>query len=69
MPDGKPAGTACVNLNPESFECRIWNHEDYPTFCRGLQASEEMCGGTREYALEYLAKLEILTRPVTEDGQ
>lgn len=63
MPDGKPAGVPCVNLDPVTFRCRIWNAPDYPPFCRGLQASEEMCGSSREQALAYLSHLEEITRP------
>jgi hypothetical protein len=63
MPNGKPAGVPCVNLDPETHLCRIWNTAEYPAFCRGLQASEEMCGSSRAEALAYLAELEELTRP------
>ncbi len=63
MPDGKPAGVPCVNLNLSTYHCTIWNGPDYPPFCRGLQASEEMCGTNREEALAYLTYLEEATRP------
>ena len=63
MPHGKPAGVPCVNLDPDTYLCRIWRHDDYPAFCAGLQASREMCGRSREEALAYLAELEELTRP------
>ena len=63
MLDGKPAGTACVNLDLETYECRIWGSREYPTFCSGLKASEQMCGSSRDRALAYLAHLEEITRP------
>jgi uncharacterized protein len=63
MPGGKPPGTPCANLDTVTYECRIWNSPDYPSFCRGLQPSLEMCGLCRDDALVYLAHLEEITRP------
>ncbi|MFP4114444.1 MAG: YkgJ family cysteine cluster protein [Spirochaetota bacterium] len=63
MPNGKPAGVPCVNLDPETHLCRIWGSAEYPDVCRGLCAEPEMCGSSREHALRYLAELERLTRP------
>jgi len=64
MPDGKPAGVMCVNLDGETHLCRIWNTPEYPEVCRGLQAEPEMCGSSREEAIAYLDELERLTRPI-----
>ena len=63
MPEGKPAGVPCVNLDPASHLCRIWNTPEYPEVCRNLQAEPDMCGSSRQEALEYLHELERLTRP------
>lgn len=63
MPDGKPAGVICVNLDPETYLCRIWNTPDYPVVCRGLRAEPEMCGSSSEEAIAYLDELERLTQP------
>lgn len=63
MPEGKPAGVPCVNLDPETFACRIWGTPDYPEVCRDFQPTAEMCLGTREHALAYLNRLEAATRP------
>jgi Fe-S-cluster containining protein len=60
MPQGKPAGVRCVQLD-EANRCRIFGRPERPAFCGGLQASEEMCGGTREHALHWLSELERLT--------
>lgn len=62
MPDGKPAGVPCVNLD-EQFHCRIFASPDRPKVCGSLQPSEEMCGTCREEALAYLEELERLTAP------
>jgi len=62
MPDGKPAGVPCVQLD-EQLRCRLFGKPERPAFCGGLQPSEEMCGTTREEALDYLETLEVATRP------
>jgi Fe-S-cluster containining protein len=62
MPDGKPAGVPCINLD-ENFRCRIFHDPARPEVCTSLQPSAEMCGGCREEALRYLTELEELTSP------
>ncbi|MBR7799949.1 YkgJ family cysteine cluster protein [Undibacterium fentianense] len=62
MPNGKPAGIACTQLTSE-LRCAIFAQANRPSCCSGLQASVEMCGETREYALHWLAKLEAETAP------
>jgi len=62
MPQGKPAGVACVQLD-EDLRCRIFGHSERPACCRGLAPSAEMCGDTREQALIWLNDLETRTRP------
>jgi len=62
MPQGKPAGVRCVQLD-EQQRCRIFGHPDRPAFCAGLQPSVEMCGTTREQAIAWIARLEDATRP------
>ncbi len=64
MPDGKPAGVPCVNLDA-GFRCRIFNSPDRPAVCGSLAPQPEMCGTCREEALAYLAELERLTAPVS----
>ena len=62
MPNGKPAGVRCVQLNDDNG-CAIFGHPDRPAFCAGLQASAEMCGPSREYAIQWLGDLERATAP------
>ena len=62
MPQGKPAGVPCVNLD-KNMRCRIFGSPSRPAVCKGLQPSPEMCGSCRKEALDYLAELEELTRP------
>jgi Fe-S-cluster containining protein len=60
MPDGKPAGVRCVQLDDVS-RCLLFGHPDRPAVCTSLKPSADMCGDNREQALGYLRRLEILT--------
>jgi len=62
MPDGKPAGMRCIQLD-EQNRCMIFGKPERPAFCASLQPSEEMCGESRTDAIEWLSKLEQLTTP------
>jgi hypothetical protein len=62
MPDGKPAGVRCVQLD-EANRCRLFGQPGRPAFCGGLQPSEEMCGGSTAHALRWLGELERATTP------
>ena len=67
MPNGKPAGVRCVQLL-DDFKCAIFGKPERPAFCASLQPSLEMCSGDnlknpREYAINWLSQLELLTIP------
>jgi len=67
MPNGKPAGVACIHLLND-FKCAIFNAPERPKFCGSLKPSREMCGeekhnNAREYAIAWLSNLEQLTKP------
>ncbi|WP_183379907.1 MULTISPECIES: YkgJ family cysteine cluster protein [unclassified Herbaspirillum] len=62
MPDGKPAGVACVQLMAD-MRCAIFGKPERPSFCGGLQASSDMCGADRHHAIAWLGRLEHLTSP------
>jgi len=66
MPDGKPAGITCVNLERETGLCTIWGTPAYPEVCRHFTATEEFCGQNREEAIERLIALEEATKAETE---
>ena len=55
MPNGKPAGVACIQLLPDLRR---------PTVCGSLTPTREMCGESREQALRWLGYLETTTAPV-----
>lgn len=62
MPQGKPAGVPCVQLD-EAGRCRIFGRPERPAVCGGLQPSPEMCGDSREQAMRWLGWLESETGP------
>lgn len=62
MPQGKPAGVRCVQLD-ELDRCRLFGRPERPAFCGGLQPSLEMCGAGRAEAMHWLGRMEEATRP------
>jgi len=62
MPQGKPAGVACVQLDAD-LRCRLFGHPDRPAVCGSLRPSMDMCGGSRASAFAMLEQLERLTAP------
>jgi hypothetical protein len=62
MPQGKPAGVACVQLDVLS-RCRLFGLPERPVVCGSLQPAPDMCGSHREQALRWLSRLEAQTAP------
>ena len=62
MPDGKPAGVPCAQLD-ETLRCRIFGRPERPAVCASLRPEPEMCGESRAAALARLAELELLSDP------
>jgi len=62
MPDGKPAGVPCVQLDAQQ-RCKIFGHPDRPAVCGSLQPSAEMCGADAGHAIHWLTRLERETSP------
>jgi uncharacterized protein len=62
MPHGKPAGIRCVHLIDDNT-CELHDAPNYPAVCAHLKPSKEMCGEKDSEAIEYLTKLEELTKP------
>ncbi len=62
MPDGKPAGVRCVQLD-DDLQCKIFGSPLRPGCCSGLQPQAEMCGASREDAMFWLERLEVATQP------
>ncbi|WP_150304280.1 YkgJ family cysteine cluster protein [Pseudomonas saliphila] len=53
MPEGKPAGVACIHLTPE-HRCGIFTSPSRPLVCGQFSADPEVCGEIREEALMIL---------------
>jgi hypothetical protein len=62
MPDGKPAGVRCVQLD-ETNRCQIFGRPERPAVCASLAPSPAMCGSSAEQAMAFLQQLEQATRP------
>jgi hypothetical protein len=62
MPQGKPAGTRCVQLDAEE-RCRLFGKPERPAVCVSLRPTPAMCGASRDQAMAILERLELQTRP------
>jgi len=60
MPNGKPAGVRCVQLD-EHNRCKIFGQPGRPRVCGSLPPSTEMCGDSSAQAMFFLSELERLT--------
>ncbi len=60
MPNGKPAGVRCVQLN-DLNQCQIFGLPSRPQVCASLMPSLEMCGESNHAAFNYLEYLEAET--------
>ena len=63
MPEGKKAGEHCVNLDLQTFKCRIWGLPEYPDFCRAFTPEIDFCGNSQRDAEQILRFLEASTAP------
>lgn len=62
MPNGKPAGVRCIQLDEQNL-CKIFGRPERPALCDRFKADELVCGATNEQALTNLIELEDLTGP------
>jgi hypothetical protein len=62
MPEGKPAGVRCIQLDAEQ-RCRLFGRPERPRVCLSLQPQPSMCGGSRAEAMRWLQQLEQRTAP------
>ncbi len=62
MPQGKPAGVACVQLD-EHLRCRLFGRPERPAFCASLRPQPDLCGASRAQAMDLIAALERATDP------
>jgi hypothetical protein len=62
LPGGKPPGLPCPALDARGL-CSLYGRPERPPVCSSLRPEPSMCGTSREEALAYLSRLEVLTRP------
>ncbi len=62
LPHGKPAGMPCPHLTA-TLRCALFGDPRRPAVCSHLQPRADMCGETREFALQHLQELERSTAP------
>lgn len=61
MPDGKPAGVRCVQLDDDNL-CKLFGKPERPLVCGRFEAEAEACGESRGDALRILGYMEEQTR-------
>lgn len=62
MPDGKPAGVPCIQLD-KNYGCKIFGRPERPAVCAEFQAVEYVCGNQRDEAIATLNDMETSTSP------
>ncbi|RXJ73587.1 hypothetical protein CS022_08790 [Veronia nyctiphanis] len=60
MPDGKPAGVRCVQLNEKNL-CNLFGKPERPEVCGQFKPDTAICGQSNRAAMASLTELEILT--------
>lgn len=61
MPNGKPAGVRCIQLDTNNL-CRLFGSSERPELCDRFKAEVEVCGDSRDQALELIGDLENNTK-------
>nr|WP_232334873.1 Fe-S-cluster oxidoreductase [Pseudohalioglobus lutimaris] len=64
MPQGKPAGIACVHLDRD-MGCQLFGDPRRPALCAAFRAEPAICGDNREQALRNISELEVFSNPAT----
>ncbi|WP_440055892.1 YkgJ family cysteine cluster protein [Pseudoalteromonas sp. T1lg65] len=60
MPEGKPAGVRCIQLNDENL-CKLFGKPERPKVCLSFKPMDDVCGETNEQAMQIITELEFLT--------
>lgn len=60
MPDGKPAGVRCVQLDDDHL-CRLFDDPRRPAVCHRFDYDADLCGENREQAIAILSHWEQAT--------
>lgn len=65
MPDGKPAGIRCVQLNEDNL-CLLFGQASRPAVCLQFKAELAICANKNSEALTILTQLELATCNYTQ---
>lgn len=57
MPNGKPAGVRCVQLDERNL-CKLFGQPERPAVCEQFKAEHWCCGDTASQAMQQLTELE-----------
>lgn len=57
MPDGKPAGVRCIQLDENNL-CKLFGQDDRPAVCLAFKACPDVCGENADQALKLISDLE-----------
>ena len=60
MPEGKPAGERCLHLSVDNL-CDLFGRPERPDVCGSFKADIEVCGSTREEAINLIGWWEQVT--------
>lgn len=60
MPQGKPAGVRCVQLDDANL-CRLFGDPRRPAVCHAFDYDVDLCGTDRDEAMARIAALELAT--------
>jgi uncharacterized protein len=53
MPEGKPAGVPCIQLDAQR-RCKLYGLPERPRVCVQFSPDEAVCGESREQAMRWL---------------
>jgi hypothetical protein len=57
MPNGKPAGVRCVQLD-EQDRCKLFGEPTRPAVCRDFRPAADVCGNSRDEAMALITEWE-----------
>ena len=60
MPEGKPAGVACLHLMND-MRCAIFGQPERPAVCASFKAMNDVCGNSKTEAMWLITELELAT--------
>ncbi|HBV76310.1 MULTISPECIES: YkgJ family cysteine cluster protein [Vibrio] len=60
MPNGKPAGVRCIQLNDDNL-CNLFGSPERPAVCHHFKAEASICGETSAQAISIITELELMT--------